>query len=199
MILYRCCKEKFCLDQSQELKGWAVYFDLSFVLFHCRFYLSFSKNGSMCWRWFNQFWSCDFPNSIRKFCWQWMGFFSWDCQEGRSKKGRLNFATDQWTSFTPVSLKYHICILFFRWRYWLTVVLFHFIQKQNPEDRANFLSRLTFWWFNWWEFLYEVLLFMWSNYLECAIIQSWKDYCSPPWLRFLQEIIKDLIHIGRYL
>ena len=113
MILYRCCKEKFCLDQSQELKGWAVYFDLSFVLFHCRFYLSFSKNGGTCWRWFNQFWSCDFPNSIREFCWQWMGFFSWGCQEGRSKKGRLHFATDQWTSFTPVSLKYHICILFF--------------------------------------------------------------------------------------
>jgi len=22
-------------------------------------------------------------------------------------------------------------------------------RKQNPEDRTNFLSRLTFWWFNW--------------------------------------------------
>ena len=36
MILYRCSKEKFCLDHSLELKGWAVHFDLSFVLFHFR-------------------------------------------------------------------------------------------------------------------------------------------------------------------
>ena len=31
---------------------------------------------------------------------------------------------------------------------------------------------------------------MWSDYLEQAIIQSWKDYCSPPWLRFCKKLSK---------